>query len=265
MPATGDGRTPQIWRVPFMGPHGDPDRPPRNTSFYELAAFAGLDHRDAVVVGRAALALDLNFSVKTAAITRALPHSQNILDKLPRGEDLLDALNRKVLTAEVLDDIVQKHLRLLKSMAYAFATRQELQITHVVVAIAAYLRPREDNDDHAQYVDWFMPILRTVFGEAVRYDSVSEGQAMGRYICDRFLDSNAGSTRHWIVDLFKKLGNLSNIRVLVVDWGSSGVVRSCLLSQWAPLTVHARTFSCRPCTWTRTRMLKTATPSFSRV
>lgn len=179
-----------------------------------------------VTVGRAALTLDLNFSIKAAGIARALPGSEAILDRLPRGEALLNAIASGVLTPAKLDSIMHDHLVFLKRMASALAAEHSVVIRKVIVTVANYLRPGPDAlpHDFDQYVDWFLGIARDVWGPGIKCDYVNEGQAMGRYICERFLDSNAGASRHWIRDLFTNLRNQSEIPLLVVDWGSSGLV-----------------------------------------
>lgn len=58
----------ELCRVEYVGPYEHPDRPGPPDALHKICGHAGLDASGRVVVGRAALQLDLNFTIKSLLI-----------------------------------------------------------------------------------------------------------------------------------------------------------------------------------------------------
>lgn len=64
-------------------------------------------------------------------------------------------------------------------MAAQTAAANNIVIRKVMHVVPHYMRWSEGDDAFARYKDWFLGILRTVWGPEVDYDFVVEGQVVG--------------------------------------------------------------------------------------
>lgn len=227
-----------LHRVPFVGDHDHPLSPRQPLSQFEIISKAGVDRNGQLVTGRAAIALDDNWTLKTAAVFRALRGGSvrsskkhpvlRIIEGLPGGPDILRAVEEATVTYSILDRTLREHVGFLRTLALAHAAQHGANITKISVTYPGYLCPHEHGPYFDAYLGVLEDIIASVWGQEIELDFVSEGQACAQYIVDHFRDSVSG-TKSYITELVRDLNRQSgsanlDVVLLVVDIGSSTLV-----------------------------------------
>lgn len=227
-----------LHRVPFIGDHDHPPSPRQPLSQFEIISKVGVNRNGQLVTGRAAMALDDNWTLKMAAVFRALRGGSvrsskkhpvlRIIEGLPGGPDILRAVEEATATCSMLDRTLREHVELLRALAIGHAGQHDANITKISVTYPSCLCPHE----HGPYFDAYLGVLEdiivSVWGQEIELDFVSEGQACARYLVDHFQDSVSG-TKSYITELVRDLNRQSgfanlDVVLLVVDIGSSTLV-----------------------------------------
>lgn len=221
----------QLHRVGFTGDDDDPNYPDGNTEF-EFVASAALDSlADELVLveGLPALRHDLNIPLKTILVYLALggdhlAHRREVVQGLPSGPYLLDATDSMRITPQMMEDVLTRHFARLQKMALTQAARNRVEIGTLALTYPNYLYHREGTKDFDKYMDYFIYLLRKVWGPHVMYRLMSEGQAVALYVCSPFFDTLSGEMRQQIERLFNGLNKSSWINLCIIDSGSSSLV-----------------------------------------
>ncbi|KAI0409187.1 hypothetical protein F4802DRAFT_593476 [Xylaria palmicola] len=170
-------REAEIIRVAFDGALDDPERPDRLESSYEFIAQAALED-GALVTGRQSLLKDHSIPLKTIHIHRSGITREGALKQIPGGTYLLNACAAGQITPEMEEDALMHH-RLLYEMAQSEAKEigPGIQITDAVFSYPNYLVPSEEAGDFEKYTAYYRKLVRPIWGSAVHFHFISEGQA----------------------------------------------------------------------------------------
>lgn len=215
-----------ISRVEFSGNDEHPHRPRTAASLYDHSSHLGVSENGKVFIGKDALYQDLNFSMKSAEIYCASGGSLNVAKRLEDGHDLVEALDRHLLTFEVIEKSLRCYHKLMRALAVQHADNHNKEITVVVRTYPSFLHYDENPRLFGIYVDYCMKRNRDCWGRNVRCATVSEGQAIARFVCAKFRDPVSGSNRKYVYDLFKDQVKNREIVLEIDDIGSSGLVCS---------------------------------------
>lgn len=130
-------------------------------ALHEICGRAGLDASGRVVVGRAALQLDLNFTIKSLLIFQAIGKEQAVA-RAPDGPELLDAVSRALITPEQMDDMIVRHLDFLCGLA-------GLRVTRIGLSYPDFLCSGEDptRTQFELYLDFLQKKVQQVYGKSI--------------------------------------------------------------------------------------------------
>lgn len=211
-----------ISRIEFSGPAEHPHRPRTATSLYDHSSHLGVNENGEIFVGKDALYQDLNFSMKSAEIYCASRGSRRVATRLEDGHDLLEAVDRGLLTFEIIDCSLRRYHNLMRVLAQKHANNHNKEITVVVRTYPSFLHYDEDPNLFGLFIDYCMKRTSDIWG--VDCATMSEGQATARFVCAKFKDPVSGSNRKYVYDLFKDHVKDREIVLEIDDLGSSGLV-----------------------------------------
>lgn len=222
----------QLCVVEYLGPWDNPDRPKLpNYSLNEFTGRGGLDKNGEVVVGKPALESDLNFSIKAVVIHVSVGVSDpRVMQKAPDGLELLAAVQDHLVTKDQLHEMVRKHISFLWKMIKQVATKEELDITRIGLSHPSFLAEDKAAQHFELYTEYLEKVARKVIGDDYEYYAVSEGQATGNYICERFRADVHGMYKHYIEELFEGMDTSERLPLVIYDGGSSTLVCPLLCS-----------------------------------
>ncbi|KAK7698825.1 hypothetical protein SLS64_012176 [Diaporthe eres] len=209
---------PQISRVPFNGRLDDPEYPDDINHKYEFIAGAAVDEDGELVEGRQALDQDVCIPLKTMLLHLADTRRHDQVKRSPFGKELLEAIDDGTLSAAAIRSLLSRHFVRLRRMALAQAERNQLTITTVILTYPNYLL-----GNFNRYINCYLDLVKPIWGPAVRYRIMSEGQAAALYICVPSYSDVRGAVGKQVADLFEGLGGDTQAELLVVDSGSSSV------------------------------------------
>lgn len=168
--------------------------------------------------------MDHNIPLKTLLTYTSGITNKEILKRLPGGGDLVHILSSAEVTASKIDDVLQQHFSILQRSALKQAESRQVRIKVVILTYPNYLCPREGCNYFDKYIEKYLQIMRSVWGDAIKYQTASEGQAAAAYICSRFDDPVSTSREQRNAELFRGLSCGTELNLLVVDAGASTLV-----------------------------------------
>lgn len=213
-----------ISRVEFSGPAEHPHRPRTAASLYDHSSHIGVNENGEVFVGKEALYQDLNFSMKSAEIYCASRGSRKVAKRLEDGRDLLEAIDRHLLTFDIIESTLRRYHDLMRVLALQHAGNHGKDVEVVVRTYPSFLHYDEDPELFGVYIDYCIKRTRDAWG--VKCASISEGQAIARFVCAKFRDPVSGSNRKYVYDLFRDHIKNREIVLEIDDIGSCGLVCS---------------------------------------
>lgn len=223
--------SPGLTRVPWTGDLDDPEYPDDNSEF-EFVACAALAGPGELVEGRRALDSDESMHLKTIFVFLALSqgrHRNEIVSLLPDGPRLIRAVAQEAITEAMMYTALTAHFTRLHRMVQAQLARSFLFVTTLVITYPNYLFENENTRDFDQFIDFYYRLIKPIWGN-IHYRVCSEGQAVAVYLCVPFVDSISGQIRKQVEQLFSHLRKASWVNLIIVDSGSSSVVRPSVAS-----------------------------------
>ncbi|KAI0429642.1 hypothetical protein F5Y09DRAFT_342421 [Xylaria sp. FL1042] len=187
------------------------DDPDRAESPFELAGVAALDGDSSFVLGRRSLTMDHHIPLKTLLTYTSSITNKKILKRLPGGGDLVHILSSAEVTASKIDDVLQQHFSILQRSALKQAKSQQ--------------------------------------GDAIKYQTASEGQAAAAYICSRFNDPNYQSLSAYFSQDRQLLNSMSNVPHGLVTGTQGGsdianhIIRNIIKQKYLSLLAEQRPIS----------------------
>lgn len=215
----------EVSRVVFSGDLSDPDYPETNSQ-YDFVASAALTEDGKLVEGRPALNYDEAIPLKTMLVwvAKVGPRDETV-NRLPFGECLVASTSKGDISKDDIKLILRCHWTRLRRMALAHATGVGVVIDQLVLTYPNYLFMNENSKDFDRYIDYYITEIRLIWGSEINIRVMSEGQAITIYACEPFFDSEGGAVRRLIENLFADMEKRSWIKLVIVDSGSSSVVR----------------------------------------
>lgn len=178
--------------------------------------------------GRQALDKDVNFALKEAAMFR-ITQDRDFVAGLPRGPELLDAVDAGSVTLKDIDDLLLRHFEFLREQVLIAAKNHSLVIDTIVSTGPNHLSECEKGNYFDLYMDYVTGIVRLAWGPGMRYEECNEGQGIASYICQVFVDPfGPVARRQWLHELFPNVDITAGVVLVILDGGSSGSVRDCL-------------------------------------
>lgn len=166
--------------------------------------------------------MDYNIPLKTLLTYASGITSIEIVKQLPGGKNLVQVLaNNAQITSDKIDTILRQHFAILHKSAIAKAQSCKVTIKVVVLTYPNYLCPREGYRYFDKYIEKYIALVRSIWGDTVRYETASEGQAAAAYICAQFDDPITTSHDQRNAKLFQGLRQGTELNLLVVDGGAS--------------------------------------------
>lgn len=195
-------------------------------------AGAALDGTGELVEGQRATHHDQCIPLKTMLVylalskSRSINHCYQVVNLLPWGPVLLAAIrDSKVIWPGLIERALTRHFKRMRRMALLQAGSTRVRIRTIVITYPNYVFKNEGSKDFDRFLDTYLSIILPVWGPDVKFRVTSEGQAVALYVCVPFFDTVRGTIRQQINALFEGLDKTSYINLMIVDQGSSSMVR----------------------------------------
>lgn len=216
-----------ILRVTLTADRDHPERrtaPNSSHSDFEFISYAALSS-NGLVTGRLALEEDDRFPLKTAFAHCAGFPRRNVRG-MPRGPEFLRLCDRGPMTWEMLHNALHDHFRLLRDMALAKARDAGLDIRKMNLTYPDFIwEMQEDTDLFDKYRNYYLRHMHDLWGQDMPTQMSMEGHSTAVYVCEPFEDALSSVERSRLWRRFRGLDLRSGLNLVVVDSGSSTLVR----------------------------------------
>lgn len=168
------------------------------------------------------------FNIKTIISARAGLQRRETLVKMPRGPEFSALYRENVVTQRMIDAVVEEHFTNLrdKPISKVEQSAQSMVINKVIFTYPNYLL----GEKYGDFAKWrkyvcsrWMDVWRPKY-PGIKIHGVSEGQAIGYYIAEKFQAQANTSTGGWLKTELGFSGRYPLQSVLVIDAGGSSVV-----------------------------------------
>ncbi|KAI0529846.1 hypothetical protein GGR58DRAFT_285448 [Xylaria digitata] len=151
--------------------------------------------------------------------------SDKTINQLPGGRTLSKAVRELAINQAMIVEALREHFQLLWHWALEAMQSSGVQARVVVLTYPNYLFTHEKSRDFDKYMDRYLALIRPIFGENLRYETASEGQAAALYLCEPFDDAAGYSgIKLRARELFGEPRSTSK-NITIVDVGSSTISR----------------------------------------
>ncbi|KAI0097200.1 hypothetical protein GGR51DRAFT_566746 [Nemania sp. FL0031] len=214
-----DDRDPELYFIELSRLTSCPHE--NKSNGFELVAFVTLNDNGELVPEPHEIAMEYRIPLKTLLTYRSGITNEEVITKLPGGTALLKALTTRRVTGEKIDDLLLQHFNLLHRAAISQTKEFDVTIRVVVFTYPNYLCTSESKEYFNKYMDKYLSLMRSVWGDEVKFETVSEGHAATAYICEKFRNVTGTKNEYLHKEIFKGLDIQNGLNLLVVDAGAS--------------------------------------------
>ncbi|KAK7937275.1 uncharacterized protein PG986_014143 [Apiospora aurea] len=218
----GNSNLPHLHRIPIHADNANAHVLERQSDPHQLLASAGR-YKDIWVTGWLSRECDQRIPLKSILTYIAGTSRKRIMEQLPGGKALHSIMEAdKSLNSCTMRRLLVEHFQQLHRFAESEAEGKGVKIKVVVVTFPNYLCADEMDDFFEQYRDTLFEIIQPSWGDHIRYEAVSEGQATALYAvepCDDLYSK--GPRKKRLQDLFGGLEASEGLNLLIADNGGS--------------------------------------------